>query len=459
MSDPRLEALTPASDDTSAHERRISAIRIQAYRFFADQAELSIDGKNLLVYGENGTGKSTLFRALALLAGQGLSQIGQARNIFSDSNPEIEFAFTNGTSLTLDADTEELPDAFAFLKPLSIFVPMLDYKRLLRVHFSAEANTDHINIYDMVRELFKDYPHVGGGKLSDIRSFPDYFKILDALLNKELLPTINEMIAVFDNQFSLTGFELSTELDEAGRPNPQIQMKLEYRETPIDRYHIFLNEARLSALAISMYFASILRLMSTAGEQACRILVLDDLLISLDMSNRLRLLEILKTRFGHFQLFFFTHDKELFELYRGKMDWAAYEFYLDDSAAIPAAFIKRGKTELERAKVFFASRDYDACAMLLRKAFERLLKNYLPLTEQRNRNCEDIDLSGLIAKAIVRTQGEVKSILEKLNLDRSHILNPLCHSDDRAVYTQELRSAIQDLEKLIKYLSEATFKS
>lgn len=455
MSDPRLEALKPSGDGTGGRERRIKSIAIQGYRFFQGRIELGTDGKSLLVYGENGTGKSSLYRALGLLAGQGLDRIGQDANIFGGPLSEVEFAFTDGTTLALDADTGELPEAFGFLKPLSIFVPLLDYKRLLRLHYAADSTDEHINIYGMVRELFRDYPHVSGGKISDVRSFPEYFQILDSLLNKELLPAINELITVFDSKFALTGFDFSTELDDAGRPNPQIRIKIEYHETAIDRYHVFLNEARLSALAIAMYFASILRLMRTVSDHSCKILVMDDLLISLDMSNRLRLFEILKTRFAGFQLFFFTHDKELFDLYRGKMDWAAYEFYLDDSTELPSVIIKRGSTDLERAKAFYASKDYDACAVLLRKGFERLLKAFLPPVDQRDKNCMELNLSGLIGKAKARATGEAKEILEKLDSDRTHILNPLCHADSASIHSQELKSAIDDLGRLAVLLGEA----
>ncbi len=453
MSDARLEVLKPRIEARDDEDQRITTIRIKGYRFFADTVELLPKGKNLLVYGENGTGKSTLYRALGVLAGLEPGVLKRDTNIFSGNDPELEFTFTNGSILTVDSDMEELPEAFAFLKPLSVFIPLLDYKRLLRVHFSADSTVDHINIYGMLRELFKDYPHLGGGTLSDVRSFPEYFQILDDLLNKELLSDINTFIKVFDSYFSVSAFEFTTELDAAGRPNPRVSIKIEYHETQIDRYHQFLNEARLSALAISIFFSSILRLHGTISGRAFRMLVLDDLLISLDMSNRLKLLEILTTRFAEFQIFFFTHDKELFELYKYKLDWTSYEFYLDDSGPIPAALIKQGKSELERAKVFFTSKDFDACALLLRKGFERLLKTFLTPAEQRNRNCEELDLSDLIGKATSKSSGEVKAILEKLNSDRRHILNPLCHRDNRAIYNEEIRSALADLEKLSKLIS------
>ena len=53
-----------------------------------------------------------------------------------------------------------------------------------------------------------------------------------------------------------------------------------------------------------------------------------------------------------------------------------------------------------------------------------------------------------MAKAISKSTGEFKGILQKLDTDRTHILNPLSHNDDRNIYSQELRSGMEDLEKL-----------
>ncbi|MEA1968847.1 MAG: hypothetical protein U9N77_11600 [Thermodesulfobacteriota bacterium] len=133
---------------------------------------------------------------------------------------------------------------------------------------------------------------------------------------------------------------------------PVINLILDYKEYLIEKYHTFLNEARLSALAISIYMVAIKRLLDVLETDSLKILVLDDLLISLDMGNRLKLLEILKNEFVDFQIFFFTHDKELYEIYKNKLAWKKYEFYLDDHDDIPGVILKQGRSEIERAKVF-----------------------------------------------------------------------------------------------------------
>jgi len=106
------------------------------YKFFYGEFNLPVDGENLLIYGENGSGKSSIYKALELLTKEKIENLGQSRNIFSESGDiEVEFGFTNGTEFTITEDTEVLPDYVDFLKALSVFKPMLDYKKLLRVHY------------------------------------------------------------------------------------------------------------------------------------------------------------------------------------------------------------------------------------------------------------------------------------------------------------------------------------
>lgn len=454
MSDERLEILqqTVAEPPAGYGPTRINRIKITNYRFFRDDFEITFGGANLLVYGENGSGKSTIYRALEFLTKRRFDGIAAERNIFSEAGePLIEFGFTNGRELTIHSDLTELPTGFDFIKGLSVFTPMLDYKKLLKVHYTT-VSADRINVYDMLRELFAGYEVEDGLVLSDIKEPTKYFDSLTQIVNKVLLDEANKILEMFDHDIWIDTFTFKTEFTPDNRLEPVINIEVNYRYQPIDSYHIFLNEARLSALAVALYFAAIKSLLGNLKGESLKMLVLDDLLISLDMSNRLKLLEILKAEFADFQIFFFTHDKELFEIYKNKMTWEKYELYLDDTADIPAAIVKKGTSESERAKEFYAAKEYDCCALLLRKGFEKLLKSYLTPQEQRDKNCNELDLSKLVAKAISKSSGESKEILQKLDTDRTHILNPLSHNDDRNIYSQELKSAMVDLEKLKEML-------
>lgn len=449
MSDERLDILAEGVAEPAAVYApvRIERIKINNYRFFRDEFEIVFAGSNLLVYGENGTGKSTLYRALEYLTHKRFDSIAAEKNIFSEEGePQIEFGFTNGKELIIHGDLLELPTGFDFIKGLSVFTPMLDYKKLLKVHYTT-AEVEKINLYDMLRELFKDYEAEDGKVLAEILEPDSYFNALKTIVNTVLLEETNRILAEFEAGLVIQQFTFKTEFTATRALEPVIHIEVDYREQPIS-YHLFLNEARLSALAVALYFAAIKALLGNLKGESLKILVLDDLLISLDMSNRLKLLDILKAEFADFQIFFFTHDKEMFEIYKGKMAWEKYELYLDDAAEIPAAIVKKGSSETERAKEFYAAKEYDCCALLLRKGFEKLLKAYLPPKDQRDRNCNELDLSGLVSKAKARSTGEAKTILEKLDSDRRHILNPLSHNDDRSIYSEELKSAMEDLERL-----------
>ena len=230
-----------------------------------------------------------------------------------------------------------------------------------------------------------------------------------------------------------------------------INIKIDFKDNILDSYHSFLNESRLSALAISIYFASIKKLYNLLEQKYMKILVLDDLLISFDICNRLKLLDILKRDFEDFQIFFFTHDRELYEIYKNKLDWVKYELYLDDSEDIPKCIIKNGDSYLEKAIEFYGDRnkkDYECSAFFLRKELEKIFEVNLPYKMQVNEEGNKINLAGLLSKAIKVSSGEIKNILERLDRDRKHILNPLSHYDNRNISSLELKNTIEDLGKL-----------
>jgi len=161
-----------------------------------------------------------------------------------------------------------------------------------------------------------------------------------------------------------------------------INLKIDFFEKAIPKHQLFLNEARLSALAISLYLVSI-KVNPLTG--ALKILVLDDLLIGLDMSTRLPLLDILKKHFidvdkdKQFQVIMTTYDNVWYELVRnyfGTEKWKYTEIYTkslkDDDFEIPVIINENGY--LERAKHYLTEKDYKASAVYLRTEFERIVK-------------------------------------------------------------------------------------
>ncbi len=65
MSDDRLDGLkVEESVEKYGKAVRIKKIRLSNYKFFYGDFDLPVNGENLLVYGENGSGKSSVYNAL-----------------------------------------------------------------------------------------------------------------------------------------------------------------------------------------------------------------------------------------------------------------------------------------------------------------------------------------------------------------------------------------------------------
>ncbi len=112
------------------------------------------------------------------------------------------------------------------------------------------------------------------------------------------------------------------------------------------------------------------------------LLVLDDLLISLDMHNRKKVIEmIIKEYSTDYQIIIFTHDKGFYNevvrtLNDKKNDWQFIQMYETAIAKNPE--IKYDNAgNLDKALDFFVRHDYEACALYLRKEVEEVLAKFI----------------------------------------------------------------------------------
>ena len=125
---------------------KLSSIKLSNYKFFYGDDDktnkFDFNGKNVLIYGENGSGKSSIYRALELLTKDKIEKgyFTNESNIFEKENTaKIKFSFTNEQEYELQSDLEDqdlyADGSFPFLRKLFIFKPMLDYKKLLKIFF------------------------------------------------------------------------------------------------------------------------------------------------------------------------------------------------------------------------------------------------------------------------------------------------------------------------------------
>lgn len=196
---------------------------------------------------------------------------------------------------------------------------------------------------------------------------------------------------------------------------------------PVHRVQSFLNEAQLTRIAIGIRIGALRTRVQTTD---FKILVLDDMLISLDMSNRMPIVKMILNKdndrdlrfFDQFQKIILTHDKGFYELIKRRTSpnqWEYFNFHAnEDENASPK--VKRDKTSLEKAQAYLVDGEYEACGNELRKETEAVLHKYL---------------NGLNAAA---DEGEFEPLSNKLNEAFKQLTETIRHDFEKVFVNKEL---------------------
>jgi energy-coupling factor transporter ATP-binding protein EcfA2 len=484
---------------------KITNIEIKNFRAFPQTYHINLHnaGKNLLVYGENGSGKSSLYLALKYFLESSVPEYSEDnrdrafethQNIFTEDPGHIKLRFLSEPQREKDTyewsrDVKETTDEM--IVETSKAKGFLDYRALLETHY-IHRGSETVNLFDLLvktllantinprtaRPLTADwntiqppFPRRGAKhQVADLeRQIVNFNRELTNRL-AELSPKVSEII----NKF---GYKVALDFDFQGvtynqgektLDNREILLKVEFFDTDIPSHHRFLNEAKLSAIAITIYLSSILCLPEPKG--GMKILALDDVLIGLDMSNRLPVLDILDEYFSDYQIFLTTYDKAWYEIVKQRTSrsgkWKAVEFYFSQTDEYEIPVYAEDKTYLEKAREYLDANDYKACAIYVRTAFEAAIKQYCENKRLAVRYCENPkDLkSEDFWKEIKKEKDDSEllflnlKVVDNIELVRKFILNELSHATFVNIYKKELEDAIaavEDLETALTHQSKS----
>lgn len=473
---------------------KITDIEIKNFRAFPQTYHVNLHnaGKNLLVYGENGSGKSSLYLALKYFLQSGVLEGNEEnknrafethQNIFTEDPGHIKLCFRSEPQREKDIyewsrDVKETTDEL--ISETSAAKGFLDYKSLLETHYLHREN-ETVNLFDLLvktllantinpiteRTLAENWnviqpPFPRRGAKHQIADMERQIVNFNGELTNrlaELSPKVSEILNKFGYKVALDfGFQgVTYNQGEKTLDNREILLKVEFFDTDIPSHHRFLNEAKLSAIAIAIYLSSILYL--PEPKEGMKILALDDVLIGLDMSNRFPILDILEEYFADYQIFLMTHDKAWYEIIKQRTDekdWKYTEFYFKatDEHEIPVC--KEDAPYLEKAREYLNTNDYKACAIYVRTAFEAAIKQYC---EKRNlavkyrENPKDLKSEDFWMPIKMETNEAGLPFLDLRIVDaiertRKFILNELSHDTFVNIYRKELEDAIEAVEQL-----------
>lgn len=504
---------------------RIQKIEIKNYKAFYKDYVIEPEGKNLFIYGENGSGKSSLYFALKDFFQSSREDIdfNDLENVFIRKsekgkgylkvtfNPDKDgnsinkqYEFTSKGKNTFVAPDTSIRDAIGLKS-------FLTYKHLLGIHNVKKGS--EIDLFDLlvngVLKHFKSSAITGDKELGELwkeveisclkelegvkynsaqkrkdvesaigtfnKAFLELFKESNAdYILKATQPILDEFKHNIKIKLNYTQAKPNT--DYSGYINNHVRIKLTYLGKEVKEPHLFLNEARLSAIALSIYLGMILR--HPQLNVKSKVLFLDDIFIGLDISNRLPLMEILNKYFissdpqKNYQIFITTYDKPWYEFMKFYLEnnraWKTIEFYSRrtkmgfEKPVIVYGNDKQTGSHIDRfikqAEDYYNAGDNKAAGVYLRSAFEFILKRfcYNKVKVKFSLSVSDLDTDDFW-EAIIKFQTEKPTKCKltpstKTNIERYRklVLNPLSHHDiNKHEISSEIQSAIAEI-KLLK---------
>lgn len=514
---------------------KIKTIEIHNYKaFYGDKNTIEVDGKNLFIYGENGSGKSSLYYALKDFFQSSMETIDldEIENIFIEPSDhgkvKVKLTFNpdeagNAIDQNLELSSAVSPNGDINIRDTYQLRSFLNYKHLLAIHNIKKD--EEIDLFDLlVKGVLKHFKITGltkplGETWKDIEyllqrptessynitqkrkdlgqllgTFNSAFKTLftpptpTAPNPDYILTNTNNILSEFDSGLSISVSYLTASIDshdsQASKLNGgKVKIEIVYGGKTISKPHLFLNEARLSAIAISIYLGMIKRLPQL---KKLKFLFLDDLFIGLDLSNRMPLLKVLERDFSDYQIIISTYDKPWYEVVKFYLEsnskWKCIEVlarknqYSYDQPLIKYADDGKTGSHITRiisiAEEYYNNGDNKASGVYLRSAFEFILKRYcknknlkvryeIDLSKHTTEDfwlaikdfkvAEDARTAGTSQPSKCKLQGTTISDVE---LCRRFVLNPLCHLDQtKHESSTEIQKAIGVIKTLNGELS------
>ena len=420
----------------------IKEIEIEGFKAFPNKFSLELD-KNLLMYGENGSGKSSIYYGLhALLQSVYKPDKGAKYFRYEDSEenliniyklddvknngfkPHIKITLDNEHQWELSRDgLSSTPDTAddSELRLLNKTSAFINYSYISR--FRSARNSETINLWNVfIKDILPFYVPAGTDKTladtyyelvenrypykvqNDISNFNEKLSVFIGRVNSKASDIYNQYFKDEEDPNTLIQVKYAKDDDNIENPHheefqlsfkkptaksayawryPKIGLHIEVDNIIIQKPQSFFNEARLTAIALAIRFACL-----QGGKiQEGKFLALDDMLISLDMSNRMKVIRYLLDDIANkYKIYLFTHDrlfyhslKRIIETQYSKNEWNFGGLYLNDLASpIEPEFMPETTSKIKDAREAYKRHDYFRCGTLLRQSCEQCLKELLP---------------------------------------------------------------------------------
>jgi hypothetical protein len=418
---------------------RLHKIEIRNFKAFRDFT-LNLEGRHLLVYGDNGAGKSSLYWALYTFLQSGRKPKNSIAKYFDPDEQENllniheqasaapkpgEIALTlrdvvtkNDATYHISLADHETHDQPVIVKG-DLASDFITYRFFFG--FSHFRNSDSFDLWPLFQREILPFCVTRGGNPGELENRWNTLKQAPPNPNKyrgtagakafrvfnrklkdysdSLKPVVDGISAAaqvfYDANFSQDdSAKISLKLavtrdayyshEYAVKMPPVLRFGIQANGVEVKKPQSFMNEAKMTQLALSVRFAAS---MVNLHESDLKLLVLDDLLVSLEMSNRMKVVEILRSdpSLANYQKVILTHDLGFFREFRRTIaashpDWSFIRLVGNPATSITCQV---EKTELQRAEDYLHGHHLDEAAICLRKAAEDMAKRYREWAEKK----------------------------------------------------------------------------
>ncbi|MFW2604908.1 hypothetical protein [Aliarcobacter butzleri] len=394
---------------------KIKNIAIKNFKFHHD-LKFSLDEKSTLIYGENGTGKSSIYDAL-------YSNFYYFKNknivnntvsirdkyIHRDYLPEtLEVDVVLTDNIHLKRVDDELENSFVLQEPLGENGKLFSGLGIPNIYFANEKVLHSIidkNFYDVANNVLTEH-FSNNFKLQmiydsierDIKNLQSSEIVTEELIKRrvqndqfckkridEIFPVdiINKILKDdFKEQFEVELKFENSKIESASYPYrfvlPEISIAIKDIDDRGDFKNHF-NEAKLKLISIAIYFALAKK---HETQNSLKLLVLDDFLTSLDMANRKLIVQYIFKEFKEYQKIILTHNIQFFNLFQKLIRLNNESIFWDVKTLFTfesTAYIQdKARSYLEEAKKHLHPQSYNLqiAGNFLRREFEYICHEF-----------------------------------------------------------------------------------
>ena len=507
---------------------RLASICIRSYRGFPHLVEIKLatpggHGRSLLLYGENGSGKSSVGKAVRDFLDYRNTAVAFDDFKYRHTDPPdadraISLLFDQDGETPLEWKPAGRDITHRHFRDMSRARGWLDYRVVWRA--SDVQSGDSVEIFrPLIEEILPSCQRGASGEtfgqaweklnaLADqkprlfnrerivVKKLRAALKQFNESLNgflPELERQANEFLSAFAPWTSMelkpardSSYDTSAHNDKFFPGSVQLRMR-DRGGDPLKKPSEFLNEARVTAIGLCLYLAGMARSVPpkrSDGSTYPRILVLDDVLLSLDMAHRLPLLRVLREHFKDRQVLLLTHDRAWYEIAKQQLEgWAHHELFTVRVGSYEQPVLREDQDHLYWALEFLDKGHVKAAAVHVRTKFELVLKwacHSLGLAVKYKPEAHKIpasDFWAALKSAKIKVsppptfiplpggrmkwiQGDAEderaiplALEKRIDHAVSWVLNPLSHSQTVDRYRPEIEDAIfavDELESAVK---------